>query len=142
MFTLFILLFYFYPIYLILLVFSLNLCLCFINRHLENIFGQILIFSVKKLFATCITKARIAIITATIQFMHLILAQGCCKQSYTYFVTFNSKLALICYTSCKFAFILVKHVHTLVKLCVAKQKVRLLTILDFFSIVFSNSSQL
>ena len=28
----------------------------------------------KKLFATCITKARIAITTATIQFMHLILA--------------------------------------------------------------------
>ena len=35
-FTLFILLFYFYPIYLILLLFSLNLCLCFINSHLET----------------------------------------------------------------------------------------------------------
>ena len=74
-FTLFILLFYFYPIYLILLLFSLNLCLCFVDSHLEHIFGQILIFSLKKLFAMCITKAKIAIITATIQFMHLILAQ-------------------------------------------------------------------
>ena len=34
---------------------------------------------------------------------------------------------------------LVKHVHTLVKLCVVKQKVRLLTILDFFSILVSDS---
>ena len=65
----------FYPIYLILLLFSLNLCLHFVNSCLENIFGQILIFSLKKLFAMCITKARIAIITATIQFMHLILAR-------------------------------------------------------------------
>ena len=62
-FTLFILLFYFYPIYLILLLFSLNLCLRFVNSCLENIFGLILIFSSKKLFAMCITKARIAIIT-------------------------------------------------------------------------------
>ena len=74
-FTIFILLFYFDPIYLILLLFSLNLCLHFVNSHLENIFGQILIFSSKKLFAMCITKARIAIITATIQFMCLILVQ-------------------------------------------------------------------
>ena len=45
------------------------------EMHLENIFGQILTFSLKKLFAMCITKARIAITTATIQFMHLILAR-------------------------------------------------------------------
>ena len=74
-FTLIILLFYFYLIYLILLLFSWNLCLCFINIHQENIFGQILIFSSKKLFVMCITKAIIAFITATIQFMHLILVQ-------------------------------------------------------------------
>ena len=133
MFTLFILLFYFHPIYLILLLFSLNLCLHFVNSHLENIFGQILIFSSKKLFAMSITKARIAITTATIQFMHLILVR-CCKKSYTYFATFKSKLPLIHYFSCNFAFILVKHTHTLVKLCVVKQKVRLLTILDFFQL--------
>ena len=87
------------------------------------------------------TKARIAITTATIQFMHLILV-WVCKQSYNYFVTFNSKLPLIHYTSCNFTFILVKHVHTLVKLCVVKQKVRLLTILNFFSILVSDSSWL
>ena len=62
----------------------------------------------------------------------------CCKQTYTYFVTFNSKLPLIHYISCNFTFILVKHVHTLVKLCVVKQKVRLFTILDFFSILVSD----
>ena len=45
------------------------------NRCLENIFGQILTFSVKKLFAMCITKARMAITTATIQFMRLILVR-------------------------------------------------------------------
>ena len=64
----------FYFTYLILLLCSLNLCLCFISEHLEDIFGQILILSSKKLFATCITKARIAITTATIEFMHLVLA--------------------------------------------------------------------
>ena len=68
--TLIIFLFYFYPIYLILLLFSLNLCLRFVNRHLENMFGQILIFSSKKLFAICITKARIAIITASTIQLH------------------------------------------------------------------------
>ena len=72
--TLIILFYFFNLIYLILLLFSLNLWLCFVNKHLENIFGQILIFSLKKLFVMC-TKARIAIITATIQFMNLILAQ-------------------------------------------------------------------
>ena len=64
----------FYFTHLILLSFSLNLCLCFISKHLEDILGQILILSLKKLFTMCITKARIAIITATIQFMHLVLA--------------------------------------------------------------------
>ena len=44
----------------------------FIKSHLEHNFEQIFIFSQKKAFAKCITKARIAIITATIQFMHLI----------------------------------------------------------------------
>ena len=48
------------------------------------------------------------------------------------FLTFNSKPALICYFACNFAFFLVKLVHTLVKFCVAKQKVRLLTILVSF----------
>ena len=48
------------------------------------------------------------------------------------FLTFNSKPALIHYFSCNFAFFLVKLIHTLVTLCVAKQKVRLLTILDSF----------
>ena len=66
---------FFFIIYLILLLFSLSLCLHFVSKCLENIFGKILILSSKKLFATCITKAKIAIITATIQFMHLILVQ-------------------------------------------------------------------
>ena len=63
----------FYFTYLILLLFNLNLCLCFISKHLEDIFGQILILSSKKLFAACTTKARIVITTTTIQFMHLVL---------------------------------------------------------------------
>ena len=66
----------FYFTHLILLLFSLNLCLCFISKHLEDIFGQILILSLKKLFATCTTKARIAITTATIWFMHLVVMQA------------------------------------------------------------------
>ena len=66
----------FYFTFLILLLFSLNLCLCFISKHLEDIFGQILILPSKKLFAMCTTKARIAITTATIQFMHLVLMQA------------------------------------------------------------------
>ena len=41
------------------------------GRHLWADFNP----SSKKLFATCITKARIAITTATIQFMHLVLAR-------------------------------------------------------------------
>ena len=36
-------------------------------------FEQIFVFSQKKAFAKCITKTRIAIITATIQFIRLIL---------------------------------------------------------------------
>ena len=89
----------FYFTYLILLLFSLNLCLCFISKHLEDIFGQILILSSKKLFATCTTKARIAITTATIQFMRLVLAWGHYKQFYTCFMTSNAKLSLISHTS-------------------------------------------
>ena len=42
------------------------------GRHLWASFNPFL----KKLFATCITMVRIAITTATIQFMHLVLAGG------------------------------------------------------------------
>ena len=63
----------FYFTYLILLLFSLSLCLHFVSKHLEDIFEQILILSSKKLFVTCTAKAKIAITTATIQFMCFIL---------------------------------------------------------------------
>ena len=42
--------------------------------------GRFLILPQKSYLATCITKARIAITTATIQFMHLVLARGIGKQ--------------------------------------------------------------
>ena len=101
----------FYFTYLILLLFSLNLCLCFISKHLADIFGQILILSSKKLFAMCTTKARIAITTATIQFMCLVVVRALQTVLHLFCDIKYQTSTHLTHISCNFTFILNKCVH-------------------------------